>query len=259
MATNDAVNRLLGALSKDDHSLLDASLEPTVLRLRQVLETPCTPVDYVYFPLGGLASVVASNSPRHRIEIAMIGREGMSGISVVLNDDLSANAIMVQSPGKALRIPASALRGAMRASSTLTTVLERYVHSFLVQASYTALANGRGRIEERLARWLVMWHDRVREPVLKVTHDILALLLGVRRQGITLALHALEGRSLIKASRSTIRILDRNGLVSAANGFYGAPEIQYDRMIEVTAASSPEAFSEASPCSIRITRNTVGR
>lgn len=247
-------NRLLKAFSPADRTLLQASLEPVSLDLKQVLEVPNTPVDYVYFPSGGLASVVASISPRYRIEVAMIGHEGMTGLSVILGDDLAANEILVQSPGKAHRLAASALRAAMRESSTLTPVLDRYVHSFLIQASHTALANGCGKVDERLARWLVMWQDRVREPTLTVTHEFLALLLGVRRPGITVALHELEGRSLIKVTRTNVRILNRAGLMKAANGFYGAPERRYDRMMELM----PLPLTAPLAPTLHDTRSTTG-
>jgi hypothetical protein len=99
----------------------------------------------------------------------------------------------------------------------------------MVQASQTALANGRGRLDERLARWLLMWDDRLRPNSLTVTHEFLALLLGVRRTGITDALHALEGKGLIRSIRSNVRVLDRAGLELIAGGFYGIPEAQYER------------------------------
>ena len=161
----------------------------------------------------------------------MVGYEGMTGLSIVLGDDRSANETLVQSSGSALRISAKALRKVMGASQTFTATLLRYVHVFMVQGSQTALANGRGKLDERLARWLLMWHDRIRDDNLTITHEFLALLLGVRRQGVTVALHDLEGQGLIRSTRSLVRILDRDGLQRAANGFYGVPEAEYDRSI----------------------------
>lgn len=119
----------------------------------------------------------------------------------------------------------------MGASQTFTATLLRYVHVFMVQGSQTALANGRGRLDERLTRWLLMWHDRIGDDNLTITHEFLALLLGVRRQGVTVALHDLEGQGFIRSTRNLVRILDRDGLQGAANGFYGVPEAEYDRSI----------------------------
>jgi CRP-like cAMP-binding protein len=127
----------------------------------------------------------------------------------------------------------------MGASRSLTANLLRYVHVFMVQNSQTALANGRGTLDERLARWLLMWHDRINRSELIVTHEFLALLLGVRRQGITVTLHELEGQGLIRAARNRVHILDRDGLRRAANGFYGIPEAEYDRLIGFAARKSP--------------------
>jgi CRP-like cAMP-binding protein len=149
------------------------------------------------------------------------------------------NETMVQSAGAAMRLPGKSLRKMMAASESFTATLLRYVNVFMVQGSQTALANGRGRLDERLARWLLMWHDRVLEDDLLITHEFLALLLGVRRQGVTVALHDLEGKGLIRSARSHIRILDRDGLQEAANGFYGIPEAEYDRAIGYARRAPP--------------------
>ena len=118
----------------------------------------------------------------------------------------------------------------MDASRTLSATLLRYVNVFMVQGSQTALANGRGRLDVQLA-WLLMWDDRLRPDTLTVTHEFLALLLGVRRQGVTDALHALESNGLIRSIRSNVRILDRAGLLLVAGGLYGVPEAEYDRAL----------------------------
>jgi len=224
-------NRLLAVLPAVDLSLLHPSLELINIEARQVLEMRGAPISHVYFVEGGLVSVVGTSEPDHRIEVAMVGHEGMIGLGAVLGDDRSANEALVQSNGSAWRITAPALRKAMAESPALASLLLRYAHVFFCQASQTAVANGRGRLDERLARWLLMWHDRLHDDNLTITHEFLALLLGVRRQGVTVALHDLEGRALIKSTRSLVRILDRKGLQLAANGFYGIPEAEYDRAI----------------------------
>jgi CRP-like cAMP-binding protein len=137
----------------------------------------------------------------------------------------------VQSPGTALRISTADLRRVMKASPALTALLLHYVRVFLVQTSQTALANGRGRIDERLARWLLMWDDRVLGADATITHDFLAVLLGVQRPGVTVALHVLEGKRLIRSTRSHVEVLDRAGLQCAANGYYGVSEAEYERSI----------------------------
>ncbi len=225
-----SANRLLDVLSRADRGIL-AGLEPVALALRQVLEPAQGRIADVYFVTSGLVSVVATTGPRDSIEVGMIGHEGMTGLAVVLGDDRSANETVVQSVGTALRLSSAALRRAMVASPTLSRLLCRYGHVFLAQASHTALANGRGRLRERLARWLLMWQDRLDMGEFDVTHEFLAVLLGVRRPGVTEALHDLEGRRLIRSTRSHVRILDRAGLEAMAGGFYGVPEAEYERAI----------------------------
>ncbi len=232
-------NRLLAALPRADRDLLRRSLEVVDLAARQVLEAPGAPIAHVYFVDGGLVSVVGTTGPAHRIEVGMVGFEGMTGLAVVLGDDRSANETLVQSPGVGLRIAADRLRQVMTASRGVTATLLRYVQVFMMQSSQTALANGRGKVGERLARWLLMWHDRVGADDLVVTHEFLALLLGVRRPGVTVALHELEGLGLIRSGRNRVRILDRRGLRRAASGFYGIPEAEYDRLIGAAPAPAP--------------------
>ncbi len=232
-------NRLLAVLSHADRNLLNPRLEVIELDARQILEAPSDPVGHVYFVESGLVSVVGTTLPDHRIEVGMVGYEGMTGLCIVLGDDRSANETVVQSSGSAMRLPTETLRDLMGTSRSLTSTLLRYVSVFMVQGSQTALANGRGRLDERLARWLLMWHDRVLADDLIITHEFLAVLLGVRRQGVTVALHELEGRGLIRSTRSHVRVLDRDGLQQAANGFYGIPEAEYDRSIGYSPLRAP--------------------
>jgi CRP-like cAMP-binding protein len=186
-----------------------------------------------------LVSVVGVTSPDRRIEVGMVGYEGMTGLDAVLGDDSSTNESLVQSPGSALRISTAALRRIMRKSESFTARLLHYARVFLVQTSQTALANGRGKLDERLARWLLMWDDRVFEAGATITHDFVAVLLGVTRPGVTVALHELEGKGLIRSTRSHVRILDRDGLRRAANGYYGVPEAEYERSIGQPSGNFP--------------------
>jgi CRP-like cAMP-binding protein len=237
-STHGSRNRLLAALPAADRRLLAPFLEAIELEARQIIETPQAPISHVYFVESGLISVVGTTAPNHRIEVGMVGYEGMTGLSIVMGDDQSANETLVQSAGVALRISCRALRKVMNRSRNLTAVLLRYGHVFMIQGSQTALANGRGRLDERLARWLLMWHDRIQDNDLIITHEFLALLLGVRRPGVTVALHDLEGDGLIRCTRNHVQILDREGLLRVANGFYGVPEAEYDRSIGLEQRSA---------------------
>ena len=231
ISPNGPRNRLLAAFPKSDLDLLRPHLELVRLDVHQVLEEPGHLISHVYFIESGLVSMVGATKPNHRIEVGMIGYEGMTGYGVLLGNNRSANELLVRSAGTALRISAPLLREIMGSSESLTSTLLNYVHTFMVQGSQTALANGRGKLEERLARWLLMWHDRIQSDEFPTTHELLALLLGVRRAGVTVALHELEGRGLIRSLRGRVRIVDRPGLQRAASGFYGIPECEYERSI----------------------------
>jgi CRP-like cAMP-binding protein len=226
-------NRLLAALSHADRDLLTHALETVDLDVHQVLEAPNEPVSHAYFIESGIVSVVAAVPPNDRMEVGMIGYEGMTGLCIVLGEDRSANETLVQSSGSAMGLSNKSLREMMDASRTLTLALLRYVNVSMVQGSQTALANGRGRLDERLARWLLMWDDRIRPHDITVTHEFLALLLGVARPGLTHTMHQLEAKGLVRTTRSLIQVLNRDGLRLAANGFYGVSEAEYDRIIGV--------------------------
>ena len=171
-----------------------------------------------------MASVVANGE--QEIEVGMIGREGMTGLSVVLDGNRNNRAvheIYMQIGGSGQRMPADNLREAVAASGTLQQVFLGYAHAFLIQTTQTALANGRSKIEERLARWLLMAADRVDGNELPLTHEFLAIMLGVRRSGVTVALQGLERTGLIAHKRGVITILDREALEGVSNGTYARP------------------------------------
>jgi CRP-like cAMP-binding protein/CheY-like chemotaxis protein len=223
-------NLILGTLPKDSLALLAPHLEPVALQAGMMLETPEDPIRHVYFPTRGVGSVMASDDRGHRIEVGLFGREGMSGLAVVLGHDRSPYETRVQVPGHAYRIAVEALRGALPEPG-LHRVFLRYAQAFSIQVAHTALANGRHTIEERLARWLLMCLDRLGGDTIDLTHEFLAVVLGVRRSGVTVAMHMLEGRRLIRSTRGRVRILDRVGIEALAGGSYGIPEAQYERLI----------------------------
>ncbi len=217
-------NRLLAAMSPADQALLTPKLRPLTLKTRQVLETANKPVKHNYFLDNGLASVIAIGKDGHQLEVGMIGREGVTGLPVVLGNDRSPNQTFIQVEGAGWRIAADDLRRVMQTSASLARVLLNFVNAFLIQTSHTALSNGVASIEERLARWLLMSNDRLDGTDVPLTHEFLSLMLGVRRAGVTGALNQLDRKGLISLSRARIRIVDREGLINAANGTYGIPE-----------------------------------
>jgi CRP-like cAMP-binding protein len=224
-------NRLLAALSGDDRALLLPHLKPVALGLLKDIERPNRRIDTVYFMESGIASVVALQADETRVEVGLIGREGMSGIAVVLGGNQSPHSTYIQVAGEGQRMPANELRKAMMASESLRSLLLKFVQVFMVQTAHTAIANARSHIDKRLARWILMAHDRTGDTTLPLTHEFLALMLGVRRPGVTEALQSLKRLKLIKTGRNQILVLNRKGIERTAGDSYGVPEKEYQRLI----------------------------
>jgi CRP-like cAMP-binding protein len=224
-------NRLLASLAKDDFDLLEPHLKSVGLELRKSLERPNRRIEAVYFPEGGFASVVAIQPNGKETEVGLIGREGMTGLPIVLGDDRSPHATYIQAPGKGRCITAAELRQATRTSPSLRDSLLKFVQAFGVQTAHTAICNVQSRLDIRLARWLLMAHDRIGEETLPITHEFLSLMLGVRRAGVTEALHTLRDQGLIAYGRGQVTVEDRKGMERKAGPAYGVPEAEYRRLI----------------------------
>lgn len=224
-------NQLLAALSPDELAAVEPHLEPIDAQLRMVLERPNSPIDYVYFFEAGLASIVASVGRNRNGEVAIIGRDGMSGSAVLMGDGQSPHLVFMQVAGSALRIRTKDLREAIARKPALHALFLRFAHTLLIQATYTALSNGRSKIEARLARWILMARDRLDGDEIPLTHEFLAIKLGVRRAGVTEALHELESRGLVRSKRGIVTVHDREGLEKTCNGAYGQAEAEYRRLI----------------------------
>lgn len=223
-------NRLLRSLSEHDLESLVQHWQPVDLRVGQILETANDPIDNVYFPESGLISVVTSTN-NAQVETGMIGFEGMTGLAVVLGNHQSPSETCVQLEGRAHKLPSARLREILVEQPQLRLRLQRYALVFMCQVSQSALANARATLETRLVRWLLMAQDRHLEDELHITHEFLSVALCVRRAGVTDAIHALESKGVIEASRGAIRIVKRNALITLSNGTYGLPEAEYERLL----------------------------
>jgi len=222
-------NLLLISLDREDRELIGA-LEPVQLELRHLLQGANQPARFVYFPEGALVSVVASAPGRKDIEVGIIGTESMTGLALVQGDTLSPFESFVQVAGGARRIEADHFVRCLVASPSLKSLLLLHCRMFDLQVASTAIANSRYQVEERLARWLVMVSDRVGSDF-EITHEFLGLMLGVRRSGVTVALQTLGGRGLVKATRGSIEIIDRLGLIRASKRSYGMAEREGERLV----------------------------
>jgi CRP-like cAMP-binding protein len=224
-------NRLLASLAPNDFALVQPHLEPITLEFRDNLFLAGQTITHVIFPQQGIASVVA-DTEEGRFEVGMVGSEGLVGVSVVLGVDSSPHTCMVQGAGEALRIGGAQLQAAMDHSGALRMMLLRFVHTFIVQVSQTAYTNAGYSLEERLARWLLMTHDRLEHDDMPITHEFLSIMLGTRRPGVTLAVQMLEGTGVIKAERGRITVRDRDKLEQIAGQSYGFAEKEYSNVFQ---------------------------
>jgi CRP-like cAMP-binding protein len=224
-------NWLLASLSKEDRALLDPHLEPVTLELAERLISPGEPIPYVYFLESGLGSDIALSGEHDKpVECGMIGREGLVGMPVVLRSEQGVHMSEIQVAGSGLRIASQELWRAMDQSPSLRDTLLRYGHYFMSHTAQTAACNARHGLSQRLARWLLMSHDRLAGDEVPLTHEYLSVMLGVRRAGVTQAIHILEGEHLIKAVRGRITVIDRKGLEAASCPCYGIIRRELDRL-----------------------------
>jgi CRP-like cAMP-binding protein len=225
-------NRVLASLGADDAARMRQHLRPVRLDYRQCLAAANRPITTVYFPLRGLVSVVAmSSNRRHEAEVGVIGCEGMTGLAIVLGAKASPFNAFVQMEGDGLCLGAPELIQLIDDSPSLRCALLQYVNVFTVQMAETALANARGNVISRLARWLLLAHDRTAGDELRLTHEFLSVVLGVRRAGVTSALHELASQGVISITRKSIVIKNRPGLETTSDGLYGAAERELARLL----------------------------
>lgn len=234
-------NRLLAALSATDFALLQPHLELVTLSVGDVLIRADTPIRRVAFVEQGIVSLISMTRDAQQIEAGLVGREGMVGVPVLLDAEQTPNEARVQMLGLAWTMSASALKDALGQSPDLQRRLLRYAHVFAVQLASTALANGRFKLEPRLARWLLMCHDRTTGNTLPTTHQFLSLMLGVNRTTLTAVVAEFERSGSIETQRGTLIVRHRPTLHALAGACYGVPEAEYARLL------GREADDEAAP------------
>ena len=231
---------MLASLSDQDLDALRPSLSRVTLREDQTLLEARAPIESLCFPETGVVSFHEVLNDDTRVGVGIIGFEGFTGWSVLLGCERSPHEAKVAiGGGAALRISAEALLAACRARPAINRLLLLYVQTFVTQMGRTISSNLNDRLERRLARWLLMNHDRLDGDEIVLTHEQLGVMLGVRRATVTDTLHILEGERLIRSIRGRIIIRDRGGLVEFAGDAYGAAEEAYSRLI----APFPKASS----------------
>jgi CRP-like cAMP-binding protein len=213
-------NTLLGGLPRKEREPFLALCEPFEMERGAVLCDVETPYRHAYFPTSGLISLVSNMNNRDPLELALIGQEGMLGATLLLGIGTVPIQAVVHAPGAALRIPAAQLRWQIRESPMLQKILSRYLYMWLVELSLVGGCIRYHRIGQRLARALLLAHDRALDDSFYLTHLHLADMLGVRRSGITIAAGDLQSRKLIGYSRGSITVLDRAGLEAMSCNCY---------------------------------------
>ena len=228
-------NRLLDALPDRRRRQFLADCDHVELDFAQVLCEPGQPIGYAYFPLDGFISLVTSVDDSARLEVGLVGNEGMLGVSLVLGVGVSLEHAMVQGTGSALRMRAATLRRHCKDNAALRDSLHRYIHVLIAQLSQMTACTHYHQIEARLARWLLMTRDRANGDHFHLTHEYLAFMLGVRRVGITQAASALQRRGLVSYKRGDISILDGTGLEKVSCGCYGTAKKMYEQTMRARA------------------------
>jgi len=226
-ASKAVVNRLISRLSKADQIRVLASCTPVSLAYGEVLCEPAQPLVAAYFPQSASISLWAEADGHPPMETAVIGCEGMLGATLLLGVNTAPQRAAVQSEGSAWRIEAGDLLRLATSGSTLLTVLQSYLHVSITQLAQTTACTRFHAVEPRLARWLLLAHDRAENDHFHLTHQHIADALGVQRSAITIAAGVLQARGLIDYSRGEIRILNRTGLEAASCGCYAALVRQY--------------------------------
>lgn len=224
-------NFLLDSLPKVELERLISHLEPVDLPLGKVLYESGDKLDYAYFPTTSIVSLLYIMENGATAEIGVVGNDGILGIALFMGGNTTPNRAVIQSSGKALKISAKNLMAEFSLGGKFQNVLLRYTQALITQISQTAVCNRLHSVEEQLCRWLLLSHDRLDSDKLVMTHDLISNMLGVRREGVTLAAQKLVARKLIKSVRGTMTVLDRPGLEQAVCECYEVVNTEYNRLL----------------------------
>jgi CRP-like cAMP-binding protein len=224
-------NRLLSLLADHDYERLRPHLSQVAFEYRKSLYEASRPIDHVYFPIDGVASLVLTTSDGSSAEVGTIGSEGLVGLPVCLGDREAPSSVYVQVPGTALQIDAHIFRDELSLNPTLNLIVLRYAHAFFNQVAQSAVCAHLHRVEQRCCRWLLMTRDRMPSGDFLLTHEFLGMMLGVRRTTVTDVMGGLQKAALIRYRRGHVSILDHEALQQRACECYEISKLEFDRML----------------------------
>jgi CRP-like cAMP-binding protein len=228
-------NRLLSLLSDDDYERLRSHLSPVALEYRKSLYEASRPIEKVYFPVDGVASLVITTADGAGAEVGTIGNEGMVGLPICLGDHDAPSAVYVQVPGTGLAMDARVFRDQLERSPSLNLVMLRYGHAFFNQVAQSAACAHLHKVEQRCCRWLLMTRDRMPSGDFLLTHEFLGMMLGVRRTTVTDVMGSLQKAGLIHYRRGHVSILDAEALRHRACECYDTSRREFDRLLGDTS------------------------
>lgn len=224
-------NYLLASLPEDEFQRVLPMLEPVTFELGHVLYESGDKMDHVYFPTTAIVSLLYIMENGATAEIGVVGNDGILGIALFMGGDTTPNRAIIQSAGEALKMKAADLKAEFTKGAKFHNLLLRYTQALITQISQTAVCNRLHTVEQQLCRWLLLSHDRLESDKLVMTHDLISNMLGVRREGVTLAAQKLAALSLITNVRGTITVMDRQGLETAVCECYKVVNEEYNRLL----------------------------
>jgi len=225
-------NKLLALLPAADFEEVAGDLQHVYLPRGTPIGTSGQPIDYLYFLTSGIGSVIARTPDGHRAEAGLFGFDGYVPTSAVADVELHSHDMNIQVDAEAYRMTYADFRRAMETNRNFSRVVVRAMEAFSIQLAYTLVSNAIHDVTVRLARWLLMCHDRVQGDEIALTHEYLAIMLAVRRPSVTTSLHLLEGSGFITSGRGKVTIRNRPGLQMFARDAYGRPEEEYRRLMK---------------------------
>lgn len=224
-------NRLLAALPGKEYERLAPDLQRVSFEQGEVLYEANENIEYAYFPLDGVTSMLVTTQNGASVEVGLVGREGFAGFQPLLGMKSAPNSAIIQLPGRALKINSAKLKKEFDRGGPLQVLLHRQIQAQIVQMSQGAACNRLHEVNERLSRWLLMMHDRAESDRLPLTHEFLSQMLGANRATVSLTAGIFQQAGLIKYVRGTVTILNREGLENLACECYGVVKAEFDRSL----------------------------